>query len=206
MSNPSSLRINLGVAFEGVNNDALILASSLAAPDSVLLGSRRGQSDIQTWLIKRTALGEIPFHIIPVNSQASAVDLIEKISTVPTDTLGDIIRIAREGQRGMNHPAVHREPTGVGLPLVDHLDVDRYAVSYSGWRINPTKIDASKLKPISLYQEIPKLLVRFLSSGFIVGKDDVGYASTNLVYHLHLREETPYSVGFLCATCCVPSF
>jgi hypothetical protein len=199
---PLSCAIDLGVAFEGVNSDALILASSLAAPDLILLGSRQGKSDIQTWRIRRAILAKMPFHIIPINSLASAVDLIDRISSVPTVALGDIASIARGAECGMNHPAIHREPAGEGLPLVDHLDVSRYTVHHSGWRIDPTRIRASKLKPISLYEKIPKLLVRFLSARLIVGKDDVGYASTNLVYHLHLQETTHFSMGFLCATLC----
>jgi hypothetical protein len=46
-----------------------------------------------------------------------------------------------------------------------------------------------------LYTTVPKLLIRFLSSNLVVGRDDVGFVSTNLLYHVTCKDDP----GFLCA-------
>jgi len=78
------------------------------------------------------------------------------------------------------------------------LDVSRFTVDYSGWRIDPAKISPAKLKPIPIYQKVPKILIRFLSTDIIAGMDLNGYASTNLVYHAHLLENSAYNLYALC--------
>jgi len=194
--------VDLGVAFEGVNNDALILISGFSAGDVIILGMREGKSEIRTWQVNRTALGIMPFYIIPVNSRTPAVALLEDIAAVPAISLGKLVSIVRGAECGMNHPAIHRKSGDRGLPLVNHLDASRYAVDYSGWRIDSSKISSAKLKPTSLYRKVPKLLVRFLAAELVVGKDEIGYASTNLVYHLHLLEGLGIEINSLCALLC----
>ena len=194
--------IDLGVAFEGVNNDALILITGFPASDALYFGVRQGDSEVRTWQVKTSVLDSMPFYIIPVNSRAGEIDLVEKVTSVPHIPLDDLVSIVRGAECGMNHPAIHQDPDRQGLMLVDHLDVNRYGVHYTGWKIDPSKISPSKLKPISVYQEAPKLLARFLSAELVVGRDNVGYASTNLVYHIHLLEQVDLSLDFLLAVMC----
>jgi len=77
--------------------------------------------------------------------------------------------------------------------------MNRHHVSHEGWFVDPAKIEAAVLKPASLYQTVPKLLIRFLSSGIVAASDDTGYASTNLVYHVASGNETSFLCGVLCS-------
>jgi hypothetical protein len=140
----------------------------------------------------------MPFHIIPVNSEASSVTLATKIAAGEVIPLGDLAEITRGAECGMNHPAISRLKTQGALPLIDHLDLNRHQVAHGGWFVDPSKIKSGILKTPALYETVPKLLIRFLSAGIVAARDDVGYASTNLVYHVACGEES----GFLCAILC----
>lgn len=196
---PLLVAIDLGVAFDGVNNDAMILINGHSRGETVTLGIREGKSVLVEWQIKRKALNKMPFLIIPINSRTSAISIVEKMGSISLMPVKDLVTIQRGSECGMNHFSIKQGPQASGIRLVNHLDVDRYSVDYSGWRIDPSKIDERKLKPVALYQTVPKLLIRFLSSELIVSKDTVGYASTNLIYHVHLLKDVPISINFLCA-------
>ena len=64
---------------------------------------------------------------------------------------------------------------------------------------DPSKIEAAILKPAALYQTVPKLLIRFLSARIVAARDDVGYVTTNLVYHVACGEESGFLSGVLCS-------
>jgi hypothetical protein len=70
-------------------------------------------------------------------------------------------------------------------------------VKHSGQHIDLNAIDEDTLKDRSIYEETPKLLVRFLSSELIIGKDTYGYYSTNMVYHMQCGEHIDYLCGIL---------
>ena len=197
---PLVCAIDLGVAFEGVNNDALVLvAGTPDPPRTVELGKRISGSTIESWTIDRSVTRSMPFHIIPVNSRTSAVALVDKISNLPIVRLGELVSITRGAECGMNHPAISQSPSTDAIPLVDHLDVNRFSVTHSAWYVDSSQISAKVLKPLSLFTTVPKLLVRFLSANLIVGKDDIGYASTNLVYHVQCGDETDFLCSILCS-------
>jgi hypothetical protein len=141
----------------------------------------------------------MPFCIIPVNSEASSVTLATKIAASDVIPLGDLAEITRGAECGMNHPAISRHKTQGALPLIDHLDMNRHQVGHGGWFVDPSKIEAVTLKPLALYQTVPKLLIRFLSAGIVAARDDVGYVTTNLVYHVACGEESGFLSGVLCS-------
>jgi hypothetical protein len=77
--------------------------------------------------------------------------------------------------------------------------MNRHQVGHEGWFVDPSKIEAAILKPAALYQTVPKLLIRFLSSGIVTARDDVGYVTTNLVYHVACGEKSGFLCGILCS-------
>ncbi len=192
--------VDLGVAFEGVDNDAAILISGGATPrqSTVVFGKRITQTDLEFRSVPASVSRQMPFHIIPINSDAPAVRLAAKVSSADVVRLGDLAEITRGAECGMNHPAISRQPKPGALRLIDHLDMDRHFVAHAGWYVDPDRIDPAVLKRAALYQTTPKLLIRFLASGIVAAEDDVGFASTNLVYHLACGHEAP----FLCAVLC----
>lgn len=195
---PLYAAIDLKVAFEDVNNDALIFITGRPLTESVKLGVRINQSSLLEWHIQRHLLNSLPFWIIPVNNLEEEIQIVGKVSQSP-QRLGDMVSIARGAECGMNHPAIQKgQSTETKWSLVDHLDVNRYIIDYSGWIIDVEKIHESIIKPETLYKTTPKILVRFLSANLIAAVDDVGYASTNLVYHLLLRQNRPESLYYLC--------
>jgi type I restriction-modification system DNA methylase subunit len=189
--------IDLGVTFQGVNNDALVLISGPSAlrTSTTILGKRLQDEQIAASPVSQSLVRALPFRIIPVNSTPSEVALTVKISEGPVTPLGAAADIARGAECGMNHSAISRTATPRAVPILDHLDVRRYYLEHSGWYIDPSKISTNVLKPMSLYATVPKLLVRFLSPTLVVAKDDVGFVSTNLLYHVKCRDNP----DFLCA-------
>jgi Cu/Ag efflux protein CusF len=195
-----SSAVDLGVAFEGVDNDAAILISG-KRPDArgvTMLGSRFNKTSLRFHSLPSATFQAMPFHIIPVNSEASSITLATKIAAGDVIPLGDLAEVTRGAECGMNHPAISRLKTQGALPLIDHLDMSRHQVAHGGWFVDPSKIESAVLKPAALYETVPKLLIRFLSAGIVAARDDVGYASTNLVYHVACGKES----GFLCAILC----
>jgi len=198
--------IDLGVAFKGVDNDAAIVISgkTLRAAGVTVLGRRTREASLELRSVPSSAFGVMPFHIIPVNSDAEAVGLTAKIAAGHVVPMGQLAEITRGAECGMNHAAISRHKTHGGLPLIDHLDMNRHWVQHAGWYADPSKINQAALKPTSIYQTTPKLLIRFLSAGIVAAKDDVGYASTNLVYHVACGTRRVFCAVF-CAHACSTS-
>jgi hypothetical protein len=196
-----SSAVDLGVAFEGVDNDAAILISDKCsdAKAVTMLGNRSHKTSLTFHSVPSSTFKAMPFHIIPVNSEASSVTLATKIAASNVIPLGDLAEITRGAECGMNHPAISCHKTQGALPLIDHLDMNRHQVGHGGWFVDPSKIEAATLKPVALYQTVPKLLIRFLSAGIVAARDDVGYVTTNLVYHIACGEESGFLCGILCS-------
>jgi hypothetical protein len=192
-----SSAVDLGVAFEGVDNDAAVVISGKSSDRRgiTMLGRRIHKTSLVFHSVPSSTFKTMPFHIIPVNSEASAVRLATKIAAGEVVPLGDLAGIARGAECGMNHPAISRRMTPGALLLIDHLDMDRHYVGHEGWFVDPSKIEAATLKPASLYRAVPKVLIRFLAAGLVAARDDVGYVTTNLVYHVACGKES----SFLCA-------
>jgi hypothetical protein len=195
-----SSAVDLGVAFEGVDNDAAIMISGKSSDRRgiTMLGRRINKTSLVFHSVPSSTFKTMPFHIVPVNSEASAVRLATRIAAGEVVPLGDLAGIARGAECGMNHPAISRLRTPGGLPLADHLDMDRHYVGHEGWFVDPSKIEAATLKPPSLYRTVPKVLIRFLAAGLVAARDDAGYVTTNLVYHVACGKES----SFLCAILC----
>ena len=193
--------VDLGVAFEGVDNDAAILISGTSgrAPQYTSLGRRVAPTTLELRQTPSGTFKVMPFHIIPVNSDPRAVSLSARVAEGEVIPLGELAEITRGAECGMNHPAISQQKTPEALLLIDHLDLDRHFVAHRGWYVDPAKIDAPVLKPASLYHAVPKLLIRFLSAGLVAAVDEVGFASTNLVYHAACGEEASFLCGILCS-------
>ncbi|MGA2863139.1 MAG: TaqI-like C-terminal specificity domain-containing protein [Verrucomicrobiota bacterium] len=191
-----SAAVDLGVAFEGVDADAAIIVSEAKTTKgaSSVLGKRFGRNELRFAPIPAEAFGVLPFYIIPINSNAASVRLAVKIGSGNVTQMGDSAEITRGAECGMNHPAFSRTKSPKALPAIDHLDMDRHFVAHNGWFVNPGAIESSVLKSPKLYLTTPKLLIRFLATGLVAAVDDVGFVTTNLVYHAHCSD--PH---FLCA-------
>ncbi|WP_417373273.1 Eco57I restriction-modification methylase domain-containing protein [Haloferax chudinovii] len=188
--------IDLGVAFEGVNNDALVIIIGQTDNDESVFGERVDRTQFKLWSVPSDISKLLPFNIIPVNSSSSEIDVVKKVTNSGT-SLGRSVSIERGAECGMNHESISNEPTESSLPIVDHLDVGPYAVNYSGQQIDTNRIDDSVLKSIDIYKTVPKLLVRFLAPDLRVAIDDTGYVSTNLVYHVQCDGHVEFLSGLL---------
>ena len=179
------------------NNDALVIVSGpfTFQPSTAMIGKRLKDEDIYVSPVAEHMVKVLPFTIIPINSTTAQVSLVARMSEASVTAFGGIAEISRGAECGMNHPAISRNATPDAIPILDHLDVDRYYVQHSGWYIDPSLVSADVLKPTVLYRTVPKLLVRFLSPTLVVGIDEEGFVSTNLLYHIKCSGDT----YFLCA-------
>ncbi|GAA0310425.1 Eco57I restriction-modification methylase domain-containing protein [Halarchaeum salinum] len=189
--------IDLGVAFEGVNNDALILIFGHARSDSQAeFGERVAQEELKLWDMNPSLVQSLPFNIIPVNSRGREVEIVSRLIR-ENNRIESYVSIERGAECGMNHESIVNSSNENTIPVVDHLDVGPYAIDYSGNYIDTSLIDSSILKDTSIYTSAPKLLVRFLAPDLTVAKDTDGYASTNLVYHVQCNPHVDFLCGLL---------
>ena len=193
--------IDLDVAFEDVNNDVVIIVSAPETSDlnRCFFGRRSGREALETWEVSSGLAANMPFCIFPLNTFGEQVTVAAEIGRHAI-LLGSFCEIVRGVECGMNHPAISREQAPASIALLDHLDVNRYEVVHSGWYVDSKAIPQETLKPLSLYVTVPKLLVRFLSSTLVCGRDDVGYASTNLLYHLTSSSNLSFLLAVLCSS------
>jgi len=186
--------IDLGLAFEGVGSDAMILVSSGLERTNVLtLGRRKAGNVFELREVDARSVERLPYFIVPVNSQPTSLKLVNKINSRSDGEFGRYAEITRGAECGMNHDAISTDRNSGSLPAADPSEVGPYAVTGERYYIDPTKIDPKKLKDTSIYETAPKLLIRFLSEKIIVAIDDTGLASTNLVYHIQCD-----SIGYFC--------
>lgn len=190
--------IDFDVAFEGVNNDALVLViDSEPDEEEITVGERIGETEIETRSIDSDLLDAMPFTIIPVNSSNQQIELVKTINQNSTWELDPFVDIDRGAEVGMNHSSISQTSGPNSLPLVNHTDVKRHAIDYTGYYINTAEIDESDLKDEEIYTDTPKILIRFLESDIVAARDDTGYVSTNLVYHLQCTTYLDYFLGLL---------
>lgn len=191
--------IDLGVAFDGVNNDALILVTGGDERGVSTYGERIERQLLDTWKTPTDYIDAMPFSIYPVNSSPEEVALVDKIVETSTEQLEKYVSIDRGAECGMNHNSISEEPGDDDdwYPIVDHLDVGPYAINHSGHYIDTSSIPEKKLKSMSIYTETPKLLVRFLAPEWTVAIDDYGYISTNLVYHVQCDGQEQYICSYM---------
>ena len=130
-----SSAVDLGVAFEGVDNDAAILISGrwTDARGVTMLGRRINKTSLKFHSVPSSTFKAMPFHIIPVNSEANAVTLATKIAAGKVIPLGELAEITRGAECGMNHPAISHLKTRGALPLIDHLEHEQ--TSGGIWRL-----------------------------------------------------------------------
>jgi hypothetical protein len=190
--------IDLDIAFEGVNNDALILISGARGEEILTtFGERASKSELNLWKMDSGLIDLLPFSIIPVNSHSEETEIVGKLIENAEARLEKSVSIERGAECGMNHEAIIEEENEHTLPIVDHLDVGPYAINYSGKYVDTSQIDDSTLKDIEIYQDTPKLLIRFLAPDLTVAIDNTGYVSTNLVYHVQYAGQIGYLCGLL---------
>jgi type I restriction-modification system DNA methylase subunit len=188
--------VDLAVAFEGVNTDAMaLIVDSDTDADELVVGEHE-ESQVNVRPIDHELLDAMPFTILPVNSTQPDIELVRTINQQATDSLDPDI-IHRGGEFGMSEACISEQSGEHTWPILDHRDVGRHLVSMPEQHINLKEVDASDLKQLSIYDTVPKVLVRFLSSEIIAGRDEVGYVSTNLVYHVHTEGETDFLTGLL---------
>jgi len=193
-----SSAIDLGVAFEDVNNDALILISDgKHNVTETILGERITNINFDTWAVNPSVIETLPFNIVPVNSKSEEVQIATGLIKSTPRSLGNVAEIERGAECGMNHDAITKQQTENSMPIVDHLDVGPYSVNHSGHHLDRSQISDDVLKSPDMYIKVPKLLVRFLSADLIVGRDKTGFASTNLVYHVWAENDIDLMCGLL---------
>lgn len=154
------------------------------------------ETRLDTRPIEHELLAAMPFTILPVNSTQPAIELVSKLNDQATAAF-DAEDINHGAEFGMSEDCIHEQPSETTWPILDHRDVKRHLVAHSGQHIDLTEVNADDLKAISIYSTVPKVLVRFLSSEIIAGRDELGYVSTNLVYHIQCGQHMDYLTGLL---------
>ena len=190
--------VDFDVAFDGVNTDAMVLGvNSDPEAEHVVVGERVSETDVTLRSIDTELINEMPYSIFPVNSTEPAIRLVSRINSEKTGDTGPHVEIGRGYEFGMNDDSIVTDETDNSLPLVDHRDVERHAVNYSGHYVDLDSVPESKTEDTTLFTSTPKILIRYLESTIVAAHDQTGYASTNLVHHVTPQVSLKYLLGLL---------
>lgn len=189
--------IDYGVAFEGVNNDAMVIVvNSDSDTDQIKVGERIGESEPTIREVEADLLDTMPFTIIPINSSNEQIKLAKTVNQNATWELDPYVRIDRGEEIGMTTDSrISKSETSNSHQFILNTDVERHIIKYSGNYIDTS--DASDLKDLDIYTDVPKILIRQINSNIIAARDNEGYISTNAIYHVQCDEYLDYLCGYL---------
>lgn len=195
-TNRTTAILDAGRVFPEADVECAVLCAQKAPPDSeaeLRIESLQRDIPILKGRVSICTIQRMPFLIIPVNHSPQAVQLAARVIELG-EPFGEIADITRGIEAGVNDPTISRVPSDGAFPMVTGDDVCRYSVRHSGWYVVPNPDNPAKFKDSAVYAP-PKLLIRFVAPGLIVGYDDVGYHNTNVLYNVHSK----FNLHFLCA-------
>jgi hypothetical protein len=190
--------IDYGVAFEGVNNDAMVIVvNSDSETDDIKVGERIGETEPTIREVEANLLDTMPFTIIPINSSNEQIRLAKTINENATWELEPYVSVDRGAEIGMNHSSISADESEGTHRFALNTDVKRHVVDYSGNFIDTNEVDSGDLKDLDIYTETPKILIRYINSNIIAARDNEGYVSTNGIYHVQCEDYLDYLCGYL---------
>ena len=140
----------------------------------------------------------MPFQIFPFLVKNNNIKLLNKIKLSNYSNLGLHCDIIRGFECGFNNPRINKKKSK--YKIIRGENIHRYIVEWSNYYVHPDfKNEVKIFKKKEIFTKTPKLLTKFVSNNIEFALDEIGYCNTNVVYNVHINDNTniKYLLGLL---------
>jgi len=128
----------------------------------------------------------LPFKIIPLRLKSAEVPIIHKVQSMAI-LFQELADLTRGIEAGKDAPFIHKEPGPELLPLGFGEDLRRYDYQANYW-VRRDENDVKTFKPLRLYTQTPKLLLRRVGIDLIAAVDATSSNVLNTIYVAEINE------------------
>ena len=110
--------------------------------------------------------------------------------------LSNFVDITRGFECGYSDEAINNIPSE--YKLIKSEAINSYTLQDSNYiYCNPNFKNISKYKTKQLFENVPKLVTKFVANKIEFAVDNVGYYNTNSIYNVHLKSNTEIELHYL---------
>ncbi len=191
--------VDAGKPFLGASVEAnVIISSKLKSNDFVKIGLFDKSQYNHFQNMNKKFIDIMPFQIFPFLVKNDNMELLNKIKFTNHSNLGLHCDIIRGFECGFNNPKINKNKNK--YKIIRGENIHRYIVKWGGYYVRPDfKNEAKIFKREEIFTKTPKLLTKFVSNNIEFALDEVGYCNTNVVYNVHIKDNTniQYLLGIL---------
>ena len=191
--------VDAGKPFLGASVEAnIIIASKLKSNDYVKVGIFNNSEYNHFQNMDKKFIDSMPFQIFPFLVKNDNLKLLDKIKLSDYSNLGLHCDIIRGFECGFNNPKIDKKKSK--YKIIRGENIHRYIVEWGDYYVHPDfKNEAKIFKREEIFTKTPKLLTKFVSNNIEFALDEVGYCNTNVVYNVHIKDNTniKYLLGLL---------
>lgn len=138
----------------------------------------------------------MPFNLFPFLLKENNINLINKIELSNYSKLGSHCDIIRGFECGFNNEKINKEKSK--YKMIRGENISRYVITEGEYYVHPDFKNESKIfKREEIFTKVPKMVTKFVSNNIEFALDEVGYCNTNVVYNVHIIDES--NINYLLA-------
>lgn len=138
----------------------------------------------------------MPFNLFPFLLKENNINLINKIELSNYSKLGSHCDIIRGFECGFNNDKINKEKSK--YKMIRGENISRYVITEGEYYVHPDFKNESKIfKREEIFTKVPKMVTKFVSNNIEFALDEVGYCNTNVVYNVHIIDES--NINYLLA-------
>ncbi|MEI0529171.1 TaqI-like C-terminal specificity domain-containing protein [Brachyspira intermedia] len=138
----------------------------------------------------------MPFNLFPFLLKENSINLINKIELSNYSKLGSHCDIIRGFECGFNNEKINKEKSQ--YKMIRGENISRYIITEGEYYVHPDFKNESKIfKREEIFTKVPKMVTKFVSNNIEFALDEVGYCNTNVVYNVHIIDES--NINYLLA-------
>ena len=191
--------VDAGKPFLGASVEAnIIISSKLKSNDFVKIGLFDKSQYNHFQDMNKKFIDIMPFQIFPFLVKNANMELLNKIKFANYSNLGLHCDIIRGFECGFNNPKINKNKSK--YKIIRGENIHRYIIEWGNYYVHPDfKKEAKIFKREEIFTKTPKLLTKFVSNNIEFALDEVGYCNTNVVYNVHIKDNTniQYLLGLL---------
>ena len=188
-----------GKPFLGASVEAnIIISSKSKSNDFIKIGIFDKSEYNHFQNMDKKFINIMPFQIFPFLVKNNNIKLLNKIKLSNYSNLGLHCDIIRGFECGFNNPRINKNKSK--YKIIRGENIHRYIVEWSNYYVHPDfKNEVKIFKKKEIFTKTPKLLTKFVSNNIEFALDEIGYCNTNVVYNVHINDNTniKYLLGLL---------
>ena len=191
--------VDAGKPFLGASVEAnIIISSKSKSNDFIKIGIFDKSEYNHFQNMDKKFINIMPFQIFPFLVKNNNIKLLNKIKLSNYSNLGLHCDIIRGFECGFNNPRINKKKSK--YKIIRGENIHRYIVEWSNYYVHPDfKNEVKIFKKKEIFTKTPKLLTKFVSNNIEFALDEIGYCNTNVVYNVHINDNTniKYLLGLL---------